>query len=68
MKKTYISPEMFAVKLQHQTHLMEASITAINGNGNDNSQTDIDYGGESGEGEGFLGKGFTSKDLWDNEW
>lgn len=64
MKKTYISPEMFAVKLQHQTHLMEASITAIDGNGN--SETGIDYGGESGEGEGFLGKGFTN--VWDEEW
>ena len=67
MKKTYMTPEMLAVSLQH-TSIICNSITDVNGNGNQNSETGIDYGGESEEGEGFGVKGFTSQDLWNNEW
>ena len=68
MKKTYMTPEMLAVSLQHTSIICAMSITDVDGDGNQNSETGIDYGGEAGENEGFLGKAVTSQTLWDNEW
>ncbi len=70
MKKIYKSPVMLTVTLQHQSHILETSIHAVNTNlpgdtpgyGGADDPTDPDYG------DGFDAKGFTSKDLWDNEW
>ena len=70
MKKTYNTPEMFAVTLQHQTHLMEPSFHDVNGNGGSN--TGIGYEGADDPADpnygGGLAKGFTSDDLWNAEW
>ena len=60
MKKTYQTPTMLAVALQHQSHILEASITDIGGNG-------PGYGGadDPSTGGGDV-KGSTN--VWDEEW
>lgn len=64
MKKTYISPTMLAVTLQHENSILTYSIQHTDG-GNTGitgpEQDDPDTGG------GDV-KGFTSQDLWDREW
>ena len=59
MKKTYMTPAMLAVTLQHQSHILEASIYETPGNG------DTNYGGE-GHGPARVHQS-TSWD-WSNEW
>ncbi|MBR4130722.1 MAG: hypothetical protein IKU02_07370 [Bacteroidaceae bacterium] len=69
MKKTYMTPEMLAVTLQQQDMLAESFNKITTGGSTD---PDITYGGEDdttvGGYDGGLAKGFTSQDLWNNEW
>ena len=47
MKRKYIQPTMLVVCLQHQTHLMQASVRSLSSNGNLNYVgSDEDYSGE----------------------
>lgn len=69
MKKTYKTPAMLAVTLQQQDMLAESFHNITTGG---STTPDITYGGEDDPTDpnydGGLAKGFTSKDLWDNEW
>ena len=62
-KKIYMSPTMLVVKLQHQTHLMDASVQSLGGNssmslgGNDASY--VEGGGDVRVKE---------QSNWDEEW
>ena len=66
MKKIYKTPAMLAVTLQQQDMLAESFHNINTGGGTDDPE--IGYGGESGEDEGGLVKGYTSQDLWNGEW
>lgn len=67
MKKTYMTPEVLAVALLPKNSIVEGSIHDINsgsdGPGYEGADDPTDPGYEGG-----YAKGFTSKDLWDNEW
>ena len=65
MKKTYMTPEMLAVSLQHQTSiLLEYSIQHVEAGDTDITGPEQD---DPTTGGGDV-KGFTSQDLWNNEW
>lgn len=67
MKKTYEAPEMFAVTLQHQNSILLYSIQNTDGGNTGITGPEQDDPDEPGYGGGDV-KGFTSDDLWNNEW
>ena len=53
---------MIVVKLQHRSHLMQASgLKSVSGN------ADLDYGGSDAGYEGDV-RGKESSGIWDDEW
>ena len=67
MKKTYIKPTAFVVKLQSQNALLQASIHGFSTNLTDTDA--IGFGGSSSNdnsGQGIRTK--ESVNIWDDEW
>ena len=67
MKKTYIKPTAFVVKLQSQNALLQASIQSFSTNLTDSDA--IGFGGSSSNdnsGQGIRTK--ESVNIWDDEW
>ena len=67
MKKIFIKPTAFVVKLQSQSALLQASIQSFSTNLTDTDA--IGYGGSSGNdtsGQGIRTK--ESVNIWDEEW
>lgn len=64
MKKTYMTPAMLAITLQHQTCILEYSIQHTGTNTGDITGPEED---DPTTGGGDV-KGYTSQDLWNNEW
>ena len=65
MKKTYKTPEMFAVTLQHQNSILLYSIQHTEDSGNTGITGPDEDDPTTGGGDV---KGFTSDDLWNAEW
>lgn len=65
MKKTYMTPEMLAVTLQHQSCILELSIQHVNESGDTGLEGPYEDDPTTGGGDV---KGFTSDDLWNAEW
>lgn len=65
MKKTYKTPEMFAVTLQHQNSILLYSIQHTDESGNTGITGPDEDDPTTGGGDV---KGFTSDDLWNAEW
>ena len=65
MKKTYMTPEMLAVTLQHQTSILDLSIQHVIESGDTGLEGPYKDDPTTG---GADVKGFTSQDLWNNEW
>ncbi len=62
MRRTYMTPEMVVVKLQHQ-NILCSSLNGVDGN------SDINYGGASGNNAGGIVRAKESSgDIWDEEW
>ena len=58
-KKVYQQPTMNVVKLQHKSHILNASVNRVSGN------ADLDYGGAGGNHEATSRGGVW--DDWDEE-
>ena len=67
MKRTYIQPNMIAVKLQNQSHLMEGTTLS-------NIDTNLNEGDEQAEHIRYNPNGITGDarvkgyNVWDDEW
>ena len=62
MKRTYLTPSMTVVKLQHQSIICESIIDAVGGN------ADIGYGGASSNNDGGIIRTREYNSVWDKEW
>ncbi|MBQ6191737.1 MAG: hypothetical protein IJK51_05510 [Bacteroidaceae bacterium] len=60
MKKSYLSPEIIIVQLQHQGLLMQ-SVEDVQSNA-------VGYGGASSNNDGGIIRTKESGDIWDEEW
>lgn len=61
MKKSYLSPELIIVQLQHQGLLM-LSVGEVQSN------ADVNYGGASSNNEDGIIRSKESGNIWDEEW
>ena len=60
MKKTYLTPSMTVVKLQHQSMICDSTLRGFSGG-------DVDYGGASSNYDGEV-RTRESSGVWDEEW
>ena len=63
-KKAYQQPTMNVVKLQHKSHILNASVNRVS-----SDDVDLDYGGGGGnhEANSRSNRGFDGWDDWDEE-
>ena len=66
MKKTYMTPEMLAVTLQHQDNVLVQTSFPVVGPGSGESDVKEFEFIDDEEGSGSTGGGLHS--IWDNEW
>ena len=66
MKKTYMTPEMLAVTLQHQDNVLVKTSFELVGPGNGEADVKEFEFIDDEEGSGSTGGGLHS--IWDNEW
>ena len=62
MKRTYLTPSMTVVKLQHQSIICESILDAVEGNAG------IGYGGAGSNNDGGIVRTKESSGIWDDEW
>jgi hypothetical protein len=60
--KTYLTPSMTVVKLQHRSIICESILDAVEGNAG------IGYGGAGSNNEGSIIRTREYNSVWDEEW
>ena len=66
MKTTYIQPAMIAVKLQHNSSILQGTPTPVRSI--QSSGTNISYGDASSNDESGQGARVNEGGVWDEEW
>ena len=61
MKRTYLTPSMTVVKLQHRSFICYSQVRGIAGD-------DLGYGGASSNNDGGIVRTKESSGIWDDEW
>ena len=61
MKRTYLTPSMTVVKLQHRSFICYSQVRGIAGD-------DLGYGGASSNNDGGIVRTKESSSIWDEEW
>ena len=61
MKRTYLTPSMTVVKLQHRSFICYSQVRGIAGD-------DLGYGGASSNNDGGIIRTREYNSVWDDEW